>query len=355
MVSISNQPLSMPCMSATALRRVGAKLWTRYLMRALDCDLRFLDQTLLLPTNDRSGVTPKRHALHVFEGIYRHGKNPNGTYWEELDGSGRRFNLSERVCERVPRSAEWLLRDFLLYVGSEPPPILDSRGKLLAYINERRLAFVPPNILFSLQLKTPPLYEELERECTEALIRAATPSSLLFLFAFLHELTWRGAPLRNDGAVSLAEKAVAAFVGSFALRGFSEPHGIGDGLRPALHSALHCVSAHGARSGMSKVPAVLEEIPMLPFLMENNQDVVDACECLSAVSFLSVQCVGRPLPERYRMDAFEGWMPSHESVDIALRTLVGSILRVHHRIAREYEGSLLINPARADWTSVQTG
>ncbi|WP_396617464.1 hypothetical protein ACHZ97_09380 [Lysobacter soli] len=323
-------------------------------MRSLECDLRYLDQTLLLPTGDHSGLTPRRLALHVFQEIYRHGKNPNGKYWEELDGSGRRFNLLGRVCERVPRSAEWLLRDFLLYVGSEPPPILESRGKLLAYINERGLAFVPPNILFSLQLEVPALYEDLERQCIGALIQAATPNTLLFLFAFLHEITWRGEPLRNDGAVSLAEKAVDAFLESFALRGFSEPHAVVDDLRPGLHGALQRVAAHGARSGMSQVPAVLEEIPMLPFLMENNQDLVEACACLRVVSLWSVQCVGRPLPERYRMGAFEGWMPTHECVDIALKTLLGSMLRVHHRIADEYRDSLPINPAHADGTRLRT-
>lgn len=318
--------------------------WTRYMMKSLDCDVRWLNRTLLLPLSDPSGVLPDRLAPRFFEEIHTQGKNPDGKYWEELNDSGEKFNLFERGCERVPKSRDWLLRDILLYMKREPPSILDSRTRLLAYINQRDLIFVPPHILYSLQHRVPLLYQELERECIGALEKASTPSSLLFLFAYLHELTWRGAPHKNDWTKALVEKAVDEFVASFAIRGFNDANMLSGRLRSPLRDAVSKLAMWGDRCAPSPTPAVLEEIPLLPFLMEKGQHLRDACACLDAVSIGSAWCFGRPLPERYREGTYEACYPTYENVDAALKVLVGSMLRTHRRIGDEYEDSLLIDP-----------
>lgn len=329
----------------TAFRRAGAMTWTRYLMKSLDCSVRWLNRTLLLPPSDPSGVLSDRLAPRLFEEIHTQGKNPDGKYWEELNDSGEKFNIFRRACERVPKSEEWLLRDLMLYTKPAPPSILDSRSKLLAYINQRDLIFVPPHILYSLQQQVPLLYQELERECIGGLEKAATPSTLLFLFAYLHELTWRRAPLQNNWTKALAEKAVGEFAGSFSKREFADPDMLSERLRSPLLDTVSQLATWGDRCAPSPTPAVLEEIPLLPFLMEKSLRLRDACACLDAVSFGSARCLGRPLPERYREGAHEGFYPTYANVDAALKVLVGSMLSVHRRIAREYEDSLLISPA----------
>lgn len=329
----------------TAFRRAGAMTWTRYLMKSLDCGVRGLNRTLLLPLSDLRGVLSDRLAPRLFEEIHTQGKNPDGKYWVELNDSGEKFNLFRRACERVPKSEEWLLRDFMLYTKPVSPSILDSRTKLLGYINQRDVVFVPPHILFSLQQQVPQLYQELERECIGGLERAATPATLLFLLAYLHELTWRRAPLQNYWTKALAEKAVGEFAASFSARQFEDADMLSERLRSSLLDTVSQLATWGDRSAPSPTPAVLEEIPLLPFLMGKGQHLRDACACLDAVSFGSARCLGRPLPECYREGAHEGFYPTDANVDAALKVLVGSMLNVHRRIAREYEDSLLINPA----------
>ncbi len=329
----------------TAFRRTGAMTWTRYLMKSLDCSVRWLNRTLLLPPSDLTGVLSDRLAPRLFEEIHTQGKNPDGKYWQERNDSCEKFNLFRRACERVPKSEEWLLRDLMLYMKSELPSILDSRTKLLVYINQRDVVFVPPNILFSLQQQAPLLYQELERECMGGLEKAATPSTLLFLFAYLHELTWRRAPLQNNWTKALAEKAVGEFAASFSTRGFDDADMLSERLRSPLLDTVSQLATWGDRCALSPTPAVLEEIPLLPFLMEKGQHLRDACACLEAVSFGSARCLGRPLPECYREGAYEGFYPTYTNVDAALKVLVGSMLNVHRRIAHEYEDSLLTNPA----------
>ena len=336
--------------SASALRSDGAMTWTRFLQKSQGGDVRWLNRTLLLPTSDHLGVLPDRLAPRVFEDIHEKGKNPDGAYWQEFNGSGGKFNLFERVCERVPKSRPWLLREFIAYVQPDPAPILDSRARILAYANQRGLHLLPGRVVAAVKHLNPVLYADLERRCTTALIKAATPSTLIFVIAYLHEMVWRR---RSDvGAVqALADDAVDAFIASLSRREFDDAGMLAQRLRRPLCDVVSNVVVWGDRAAPSKLAPSLEDLPPLPFLVHKSQDMLDACACLHAAGEQWYERIGHSLPERYQDGAVEviwegvsSHTPARASLEAALLAVKSDALRVHGDIGREYEASLLTAP-----------
>lgn len=244
----------------------------------------------------------------------------------------------------------------------DPPSLLDSREQLLAYTNSRGLLLVPGRVMAAVKHLDPELYADLEHRCTSALIKAATPSTLLFVIAFLHEVTWR----RHRGtqaARELADNAVTAFSASMHERAFEDGQRLGEQLRPYLQDAVANVSVWGDRSAPSKLLRALGDLWALPFLMRKNQDMLDACACLHAAGEAWYERIDHPLPERYRDGALEvtvegltSYTPSHKSIKAALIALRLQLLKTHGDILNEYNQSLLItastNPsARANSSS----
>ena len=332
--------------SASALRTGGAMTWTRFLLRSQDCDVRWLNRTLLLPTTEPSGSLSERLAPRVFEDIHEKGKNPDGAYWTEYGNSSGKFNLFERVCERVPKSRAWLLRDFIRYVQADPPPLLESRTRLMGYTYQRKLLFVPRRVVSAMKHLDPVLYGDLEQGCTKALVKAATPETLSFVIAFLHEMTWLRRP-DAEASARLAYEAVDEFVASFSRREFDDADRLAQRLHRPLVDAVANVAVWGDRCSPSKFVPSLEDLPALPFLMEKSQEMLDACACLHAAGEESYECIWRPLPERYQEGAIEVTCdgmslhtPAPASIAAALLALKSNMLRVHAVVEREYEDSL---------------
>ncbi len=326
--------------------------WTRFLLKSQDCDVRWLNQTLLLPTTEPSGSVSERLAPRVFEDIHEKGKNPDGAYWTEYGNSGGKFNLLERVCERVPKSRPWLLRDFIRYVQPDPPPLLESRTRLMGYTYQRKLLFVPRRVVSAVKHLDPVLYGDLEQRCTKSLVKAATPETLIFTIAFLHEMTWLRRPVA-EASGRLAYEAVDEFIASFSRREFDDADRLAQRLHRPLVDAVANVAAWGDRCSPSKFVPSLEDLPALPFLMEKGQEMLDACACLHAAGEESYECIGHPLPERYQEGAIEvtcdgmsSHTPAPASIAAALLALKSSMLRVHAGVEREYEDSLQDPPAK---------
>ncbi|SYZ56278.1 hypothetical protein CPBF367_29690 [Xanthomonas arboricola pv. juglandis] len=333
---------------ASGFRQIGAWVWARYLLKSLECDVEWLNRTLLLPCEGFTGAIYEGLTPRVFEEIHNAGKNPDGAYWKEIKDKTKKFNLLERVCERVPASRAWLLRDFNRYMQLDPPSLLDSREQLLVYTNSRGLLLVPGRVMAAVKHLDPALYADLEHRCTSALIKAATPSTLLFVIAFLHEVTWR----RHRGtqaARELADNAVTAFSASMHERAFEDGHRLGEQLRPYLQDVVANVSVWGERSAPSKLPRALGDLWVLPFLVRKNQDMLDACACLHAAGEAWYERIDHPLPERYRDGALEvttegltSYTPAHASIEAALIALRLELLKTHGDISLEYNQSLLI-------------
>ena len=316
--------------------------------KSKDCNYRWLDQTLLLPTTDPTGVLYEPLAPQVFREIYASGKNPDGNYWKEFDGSGVRFNLFERACERVPASRPWLLKEFVDYQQEDPPPIALSRAHLSSFLEKRELMFVPRRAVRALQHLRPRLYPRLQESAVRYLIRAATPSTLLFLMTFLHEVVWwaRGRPV--DDVTTIAEDAVFQFCDSLSKREFDDAAEIAEAIKWPLHGAVVSIKYWGDRSPPAGYARELEDLPPVPLLIKDTPEMRDACACLHAAGEESYECMLSPLPSRYGALPGADWAPTEESVKAAVRVLVTGVLAVHARIAGEYERDLLCSPPVAD-------
>lgn len=332
--------------SASAILTGGSILWTRFLQKSQGGNVRWLDRTLLLPTTDRSGTLTARMAPRVFEEVAK-GKNPDGKYWMEFDDSGQKFNLVERVEERVPNSRQWLLKKFVGYTEPELPPLLHSRETLLAYLNERDLIFVPGQVIEAARLRDPAFYTDMKDRNMAALVKAATPSTLLFLIAFHREITWRRYPDHHLAHI-LADRAVNEFIDSFFSREFEDARNLSIKLRGGLQWLVVRVARLGDRCAPCVLPDSFEHLYPLPFLMEKSEEASDACACLYAAGERWYERIGHPLPDRYSEGATNiSWedltamSPSATCIRAALRVLDESISRAHEHIAGEYEKSLL--------------
>ena len=91
-------------------RRLGPKLWARFLKRHFACPrLATLNAQLLLPITPfevfEFGVNPEpmpeRRAPKIFDRAYHLGRDPDGLYTPEIYDPDTRFNLYEHVTRRV--------------------------------------------------------------------------------------------------------------------------------------------------------------------------------------------------------------------------------------------------------------
>lgn len=342
----------MGCIPASSYARQCPRLWARYLCKSKDCKYRWLDQTLLLPTTDSTGLLYESIAPQVFREIYRSGKNPDGNYWKEFNDSGARFNLFERACERVPASRPWLLKEFLAYQQEDPPPIALSRAHLLSFLGKRGLMFVPKRVVSALQHLRPTLYPRLQKRAVRYLVRAATPSTLLLLMTFLHEVVWRARGRRHDDEVAnFAEDAVFQFCDSLIKREFDDAAEIAGAIQKPLHDAVVSIKYWGDRSPPAGYARELEDLPPVPLMIKDTPEMRDACACLHAASEDSFECMFSPLPTRFEALPGTNWIPTEVSVNAAVRLLVDGVLKVHVEISGEYECNLLCSPPAAAPTS----
>ena len=331
----------MGYVSASDFAYQSRRLWARYLCKSQDGNVRWLDRTLLMPTTDMGGVLPDRIAPHVFQEIYASGKNPDGNYWKEFDDSGARFNLFERVCERVPASRPWLLKEFRVYQREDPPPIAHSRAYLSSFLAERELMFLPARAVRALQQLRPRLYPYLKKCAVQDLVEAATPETLLFLMAFLHEIVWWAKGRPTEDIVKIAEDAVSQFCESLTKRGFEDASEIAEAIKLPMYGAVVSIKYWGDRSPPAGYTRTFYNFPPVPLLIKDTPEIRDACECVHAAGEDIHEFVDQPLPSRYEALPGLDWAPTTASVKAATRALVSGILSTHKEISAEYERDLL--------------
>lgn len=341
---------------ASDFQQKSTMLWARYLRKSLDCLVPGLNQALLLPVTDHRQLLPGG-APPYFETVYKLGKNPNGMYWHELDGSGRKFNLFERACERVPASRNWFLTEFQPYLHADPPPVAISREHLRSFLAERKLMFLPRRVASALHHLRPELYLQLQERATFDLVRAATPCTVLFLIAYLHELTWSSKGRSIEPVVGIAENAIVAFSDSLTGREFDDALEIGNVIASSLREAVWSIKYWGDRSPPSSLPRELEGLPYIPLLIADTPEMRDACHCLHAAGEENWECTYQPLPVRYEglEDPDLNWIPTTRAVRLATRDVVRGVLSCHKIISTEYERTLLCAPPTQPITAEQPG
>lgn len=331
----------MSRVSASDFDRQRSRLWARYLTKSKDCDVRFLDRTLLMPTTEPNGVLPERLAPHVFKEIHASGKNPDGNYWQEYNDSGVKLNVYERVCERVPASREWLLKEFLPYLRDDPPPIAESRAHLSDFLASRNLVFLPGRVASAFEHLFPLRYRYLQKRALRHLVEAATPGTVLLWLSFLHQVTWTQKGQYVEGLARSAGIALRKFCDSLADRGFDDATEIGRGIFSPLSGAIYSIKLWGDRTPYSNPVALLQDLPPFPLLIDDTQQMHDACACLHAAGEESYERFLRPLPAQYEARSGSTWIPTNQSIRNAAHVLVSGVLATHAEIAKDYDRSLL--------------
>lgn len=294
-----------------------------------------------MPPTDRGGVLPEPLAPRVFQEVYRAGKNPDGKYWKEFDGRGERFNLFERTCERVPASREWLLKDYLPYLKEDPPAISHSRAYLKHFLNSCGLIFIPSQAVCAIKYLRPKLYQYLRDHATVDLVDAATPSTTLFLIAYLHDVTWRSKTRCDESHVRRAEDAVIRLCESLIERGFDDASEIAAVIRGPLMDAVCSIRSWGDRSPVPRFVAELDDRPQIPVVAKESQELRDACACLHAAGEQWYERTIVPLPPRYTSKPDAPWAPTDESVEHAIRTVMRGVIAAHGDIRKSFVRSLL--------------
>ncbi|MBL8261460.1 MAG: hypothetical protein JNM58_03470 [Xanthomonadaceae bacterium] len=241
------------------------------------------------------------------------------------------------------------------YQQEHPPPIALSRAHLSSFLEKRELMFVPRRVVSALEHLRPWRYSYLQKRALQYLVGAATPSTLLFLMAFLHEVVWwaRGRPV--DDVSTIAEDAVFRFCDSLIKREFDDAPEIAEAIKWPLYGAVVSVKHCGDRSPPAGYSRALEDLPPVPLLIKDTQEMRDACACLHAAGEEWYECMFSPLPSRYEALPGADWAPTEESVKAAVRVVVTGVLAVHATIAGEYERDLLCSPPGADTATPAAG
>jgi hypothetical protein len=326
----------MPASEFDVLR---AKLWVRFLLVCLDCDVRWLDQSLLLPVTDKTGVFSKRVAPYVFAPIYSNGKNPNGAYWREFNDSGDRFNLVTRVAEHVPRSEQWLLSNFVPYLKDEPPSLSYSHRFLQGFLRSRTSRLVPGTVMRNIGKLQSSLELRLHDTAFDALFDEPTPDGLMLMIAMLHQLAWHRRPdtrYYKECVLGVAAK----FGESLSTRRFDNADTFGRDLYHMLSPAIRMIAAWGDRTLPSDRKYSIEDVPDFPILVEDTDEVTDACYCLHLHS-PEWQYMNQDVAAKYPWFKERRWHPSDNEIDTAMRVIERSAEKLAASLGNEYQQSLL--------------
>lgn len=184
---------------------IGPMLWVRFLLHRLECDLERLSAQLPQPieateTKFELGVSPPPDPSipDMFRRTYDLGKNPDGAYFNEPDGSGSKFNLFMRVVARIPESEPWLLTDAAPYFNGEQS--VDQSAKIATALLAKR-----SKTLLSAEAVHAWCEHDSEgivsAECLslDALAAEGTPEALTLLLSLLHLAVWHFTPVgRSD-------------------------------------------------------------------------------------------------------------------------------------------------------------
>lgn len=193
--------------SLKGAQRIGPMLWARFIKRHFGCaSLAPLNAQLLLPVTPfeifefevEPAPLPLRLAPKIFERAYDLGRDPDGAYTPEIHGpdskseGALRFNLYERVTQRVPESKHWLLKELKPYLEGKPP-LIDTTVRLLSeLLSELGLALLDQRTVSSLERVHEGGLRGAEKATIGALSRCLLPEYLALTYALSHLCVWQG-------------------------------------------------------------------------------------------------------------------------------------------------------------------
>ncbi len=184
--------------------RVGPKLWAHFLKRHFSCaSLEPLNAQLLWPPvpfeTFEFGFFPeplaKRLTPKIFERAHDLGRNPDGFYTSEFHNPEIKFNLFERVVQRVPGSKYWLLREVAPFLRETPPSIDITADIARGLLDDLGLMVLERRCVAAWEHLSPESVARAENSTTNALFfHTRLPEYLALALSLTHLAVWNEPP-----------------------------------------------------------------------------------------------------------------------------------------------------------------
>jgi hypothetical protein len=176
----------------------GPRIWTRYLLRRFQCELDALNCQLTKKIKPgevfQFGIEPeplpRRTVEKLFDRPHNLGSNPDGRYVKE-PYSEEKFNLFERVVERIPASKYWLLQDWTHYFETACPHIDISIEIFTRLTEEMDICLVDSSAFQAWTEADPKGFEQAEAITTSSLVHCHVPEIISLLLSMLHVAAWK--------------------------------------------------------------------------------------------------------------------------------------------------------------------
>lgn len=199
--------------SKDGVLRIGPKLWARFLKRHFNCsNLGPLNAQLLLPVTpfeafefgENPPPLPLKLAPKILERAHDLGRNPDGAYTPEIHGPDAesakptRFNLYDRVTQRVPESKYWLLKEIEPFLRGGPPSIDITARLLHNLLGDLGLTLVQDEAVASWECLDLEGARAAEMDSVIALSDGELPEYVALTYALCHASVWQLQPRLED-------------------------------------------------------------------------------------------------------------------------------------------------------------
>lgn len=287
--------------------RVGPMLWACFLQRHFRCSsLAPLNAQLLWPVTpfeafefgENPPPLPLRLAPKIFEQAQNLGRNPDGAYTHEIAGpdlkSGKalKFNLYERVTQRVPESKYWLLKELEPFLRADPPPIDTTVTLLRRLLEDLKLALVEARVVAAWKYLDEASLRSAEIELGSVLYDGELPEYVALTFALCHLCVWHAPPRADDwlsnGLLALCPKTVVRFLCLLEFYGLNIDQERRRALMAALIDSVDAIGARGARSLSAAVDGDLPHLADHLVLVPDTETTRRAILCLREAVHLQI-------------------------------------------------------------------
>ncbi|WP_458789016.1 hypothetical protein [Dyella jiangningensis] len=282
------------------VQRIGPRLWARYLKRHFKCSsLAPLNAQLLLPITpfevfafaENPPPLPLRLAPKILERAHDLGRSPDGAYTPEIHGSDAksgepaRFNLYDRITQRVPDSKYWLLKEIepFLYGG---PPSIDMTVRLLHdLLADLDLVLVEDAAIASWECLDLEGVRAAEMDTVIALSDGELPEYVALVYALCHACVWQLPPRIEDrlsnSLLFLCPQVATNFVTFLQSENFDFGDDLASDLLVSLFEGAIAIGERGVRSVRHDQQLLLPDLTGRLVLAPNTEATRRSISCLT--------------------------------------------------------------------------